>query len=324
MDEYSSLSMNTKLDILRKMYLIRFFEQKTDELFAQKTMHGTTHLAIGQEAGCAGLSEALNKDDWVIATHRNHGYYLAKGASPKALMAEMMGLAGGSAKGLGGSMHLTDVQNAFMCSTSIVGASAPMAAGMAFAMKYKKQDNITAAIFGDGASNQGMVLEAFNLAAVWQCPVLFYCENNMYGMSTPAANIVAGEIYKRAEAFTIKSQRIDGNDVIEVYNAVKRAADYIRKTKKPYLIEAMTYRFCGHSKSDKCIYRTKQEEAAWLNKCPIKKYEEYLLQNGLCDNQYMQKIKKDTIRKIEDITIECKKDDTVLSLDKALTYTYPV
>jgi TPP-dependent pyruvate/acetoin dehydrogenase alpha subunit len=209
MCKFDTLPIEKKLKILETMYLCRIFEEKIDELFSKKMMYGTTHLATGQEANHVGLCAALDEEDWVVPTHRSHGFFLAKGGSSLALMAEMFGLRTGADKGLGGSMHLMDPACNLMCSTAMVGVTAPLAFGMALALKQRNEKHICVSVFGDGAANQGMVLESFNLASVWSVPVLFYCENNLYGMSTLSSRVTAGgSIAKRAAAFDIKTPKL--------------------------------------------------------------------------------------------------------------------
>ncbi len=325
MCKFDTLPIKKKLKILETMYLCRIFEEKIDDLFSKKMMYGTTHLATGQEANHAGLCTALDEGDWVVPTHRSHGYFLAKGGSSLALMAEMFGLRTGADKGLGGSMHLMDPARNLMCSTAIVGGTAPLAVGMALALKYHAEKHICAAVFGDGAANQGMVLESFNLASIWDAPVLFYCENNLYGMSTLSSRVTAGDsIAKRAGAFNIKAVEIDGNDIGSVYEAVCAAKSYIQKEHKPYLIEAHTYRWSGHSKNDRRIYRDKQEERIWEEKCPIKKLENKLIGEKLADASVFEAIRRRITEKIEQEVLQClaQTDDT-LCLGEAMSYVYP-
>lgn len=325
MSEFDKLPVERKLKTLELMYLCRIFEEKIDELFSKKMMHGTTHLATGQEANHAGMCMALGSEDWLVPTHRNHGFFLAKGGSSRALMAEMFGLRTGASKGLGGSMHLVDYGNKSMGSTSIVGGTAPISVGMALAMKYRNTGGICVGIFGDGAANQGMVMESFNLAAIWNVPVLFYCENNLYGMSTLSSRVTAGDsVEKRAEAFGIKAVSVDGNDVCAVYDAVHEAKTYMQKENRPYLIEAHTYRWSGHSKNDRRIYRDRQEELFWEGKCPIRKLENDLVSKHKVESTVFDKIRSDIMLKIEGEIrqcLQCKED--VLSIDEALTYVYP-
>ena len=287
------LNLEEKNNLLYIMLLSRHFEEKVNELFMQGKIHGTTHLGIGQEANHAGVSSALKSNDWILTTHRGHGHYIGKGGSVSSMMAELFGSKDGICDGLGGSMHLADLQNFNMGSSGVVGGVLPLAVGMGFALKYKKQSQIVLGMFGDAASNQGMALESFNLASVWEVPVIFYCENNMYGMSAPADKFVGGNnIPLRAKSFGIKSKSVDGNNIIDVYNAVYEAADYVRKNQKPFLIESKTYRWMGHSKSDVKSYRTDEEEVFWKNKCPIDSYKAYLKENDFITEDQIAALEK--------------------------------
>ncbi len=316
------LNLEEKIKLLYIMLLSRYFEEKVNELFMQGKIHGTTHLGIGQEANHAGVSAALRSDDWILTTHRGHGHYLGKGGSARSMMAELFGSKDGICCGLGGSMHLTDIQHHNMGSSGVVGGVLPLAVGMGFALKYKKQSQIVLGMFGDAASNQGMALESFNLASVWEVPVLFYCENNMYGMSAPADKFVGGNnIPLRAESFGIKSKVVDGNNVMDVYNAVYEAAEYIRKNHKPFLIESKTYRWMGHSKSDVRSYRTAEEEVFWKNKCPIDSYKSYLIENDLITEDQITALEKRSSDEVEEAVGACIRQDA-LSFEEMLDYVY--
>ena len=226
--------------------------------------------------------------------------------------------------GLGGSMHLTDLNNYNLGASGIVAGAIPIAVGVAFTLKRNNSENIVVSLFGDGASNQGMALESFNLASMWQVPVLFYCENNMYAMSSPYEKFVAGNnIPARATSFGIEAVSIDGNDISKVYDTVTEVSEYIRKTNKPYLIESRTYRQLGHSKSDQRKYRTKEEEDYWISKCPIEMNKQYLTKENNISLEMLDSIEKNVIDEIEDCVEYCmsKKDD-ILSIDDALKYVY--
>ena len=319
MNAFEKISDEKKINMLRIMLLSRFFEEKVNEMFMKGMIHGTTHLGIGQEAGHAAVSSALNEDDWILTTHRGHGHFLGKGGSAESMMAELMGVRDGACLGLGGSMHLADIEHHNMGSSGVVAGAVPIAVGMAFALKYKQSSQIVLSIFGDAASNQGMALESLNLAAVWQVPVLFFCENNMYGMSAPAKTFVAGgDISKRAESFGIKSISVDGNNPIALYDAISDAAQYVRENQSPYLIESKTYRWLGHSKSDLRKYRTKEEEDHWKAKCPILSYEKYLFENGLISIEKINLMKEEAAKEIEDAVRQCA-GKGVLSLEEALS-----
>lgn len=284
--------MNKKqyTDALRLMLNSRFFEEKTEELFKAGLIHGTTHLANGQEASQAGLCMALDSKDWIVPTHRCHGFTICKGSDPFKMYSEMFGSRYGLAKGLGGSMHMPDKEHCNLGSSAVVGSGVPLATGIAFYNKKHNINNISVAIFGDGASNRGSIHESMNIASIWNLPVLFYCENNHYGMSAPSSKMISiGKLSDRAKSYSIKGKTIDGNDVENVYDEVKKARSYILKNSKPFFLEVDTYRQKGHSKSDQRIYRTKQEEQKWLLKDPIVLFEKKLIDNNILDASEIKK-----------------------------------
>ena len=242
------------------MLLSRRFAQKVASL----PLYGTYHLSIGQEASHAGLAAGLGKNDWIVPTHRCHGFNIARGSSLEAMFAELLGSRHGLCKGIGGSMHMTDVSTCDFGSSAVVGSGLPLAGGIALSLKLLGRDGIAVAVFGDGASSRGTVHELMNLASVWGLPLLFYLENNHYGMSAKAERMISTDcLYKRAEGYSIASSWVDGNDAAAVRDAVSRAREYIIKEHKPYFLEADTYRQCGHSRSDRLLYRTREEEKAW-------------------------------------------------------------
>lgn len=255
----------------------RFFEEKVQQLFAEGGMYGTTHLNIAQEASHTGLCLALDEGDWIVPTHRCHGFNVARGSDLAAMFSELYGSRQGLCKGIGGSMHMTDVSTHDFGSSAIVGSSVALATGIAFALARQKKKQIAAAIMGDGATSRGVVHESMNLASVWSLPVLFYCENNHYGMSAAQARMIStDDIASRAAGYSIKSFRVDGNDLDAVIETVRAARSYIISHCEPVFIEVDTYRQCGHSKSDSCVYRSREEEAAWKERDPIARYEEKL------------------------------------------------
>ena len=306
------------IDALRLMLNSRFFEEKTESLFKSGLIHGTTHLANGQEAAQAGLCMALEDGDWIVPTHRCHGFTICKGSWPVSMFAEMFGSRHGLAKGLGGSMHMPDRENCNLGSSAVVGSGVPLATGIAFYQKFRSTGsasfatsttrnpkdlppvavkNISVAIFGDGASSRGSVHESMNLASIWKLPVLFYCENNRYGMSAPSDKMISvDQVSSRAQAYGMPGRVVDGNDFETVYNAVLEACGYIRSGNGPYLLEVMPYRFKGHSKSDRRLYRTSDEEQQWMLRDPILLFEQKMVDNGFAT--------PDEITAIED---ECRK-----------------
>jgi pyruvate dehydrogenase E1 component alpha subunit len=265
------------LRLYREMLLIRQFEERVNELYLQGKIPSTLHLYIGQEAVAAGVCAALRPDDYVLSTHRPHGHALAKGVSPGAIMAELYGKATGTCKAKGGSMHVGDFSLGMFPAIAIVGGNVPLAAGAAFASKLQKNGRVTACFFGEGAVNEGAWHEGVNAAAIWDLPVVFVCENNLYGASTPVQMVVKTEtIAERGRAYGIRGLTIDGNDVLAVYHATRQAAERARAGQGPTLIECITYRQCGHSRSDPRTYRAREEEAAWKLKDPLDTYRAWL------------------------------------------------
>ena len=265
--------------LFREMLLIRQFEEIVNELYLQGKIPSTLHLYIGQEAVAAGVCGALQPADYVLSTHRPHGHALAKGVSPGAIMAELFGKATGTCKAKGGSMHVGDFQLGMFPAIAIVGGNVPIAAGAALASKQLKDGRVTVCFFGEGAVNEGAWHEGVNAAAIWDLPVVFVCENNLYGASTPVSQVIKVDtVADRARAYGIPGLTIDGNDVLAVYQATAEAAARARAGNGPTLIECLTYRQCGHSRSDPRTYRTKDEEAAWKLKDPIDTYRAWLTQ----------------------------------------------
>ena len=323
MNYFEKTNDEKKIRLYEIMLTSRYFEEKVNEMFMKGLIHGTTHLGLGQEAGHAALSGALCKEDWILPTHRGHGHFIGKGGSVYSMMAELFAGSYGIDKGLGGSMHMTDVKNFNMGSSGVVAGAVPIAVGMAFAMKKQSKDNVVAVCLGDGAFNQGMTQESLNLARVWEVPVVFFCENNLYGMSAPASKFVAGDITKRAGSYDIRAVKIDGNDVIEVYNAVSEAREYAVSEKMPYFIESKTYRWLGHSKSDLRKYRTREEEEYYKNLCPVKRYEEYLLNSGILTEKEIQVYHEKAQQEILDaVSFAEKTRGNILTLEEAKKYVY--
>jgi TPP-dependent pyruvate/acetoin dehydrogenase alpha subunit len=282
------------------MLLIRRFEERIDDLFAEGVLTGTCHLGIGQEAAAVGAARGLRPDDWMSSTHRGHGHFLAKGAEPARVMAEMFGKAAGYSGGRGGSQHMACFEIGFLGSNGITGGGIPVGTGAALALKRRNATQIVAVFMGDGAANQGVFHEALNMAALWKLPVIYLCENNRYAMSMPFDRAFATPtIAERVQAFGVPARKIDGNDVLEVVRAVREAADRARMGSGPSFIELATYRFCGHSKSDRCEYRTNEEEKANLARCPIKLLGDRLFSAGILDEPGMSQIDERVRKRIE-------------------------
>lgn len=270
-------------ELMVRMMTVNKFEDVAFWLFGQGLVHGTMHLSIGEEATGVGTTAALTKEDYMLATHRGHGQALGKGVDINAMMAEILARATGTNHGKGGSMHICDFDNGILGANGIVGANGPIACGAALTIKMKKIPNrVCAAFFGDGASNEGAILESMNLAAAWDLPVMFILTNNTYGMSTPLSRVVKNQDLKqRAGAFGMKAYECDGNDVLAVYETVKEAREYVVAGNGPVLVVEHTYRTSGHSKSDGNLYRTKDEIQYWKDRNPIKRFRGFLVENKI-------------------------------------------
>ncbi len=287
----------TQIELYRQMVLIRRFEEKTNQMYQKGHIGGFCHLYIGEEAVGAGAIAALQEGDYVVTGYRDHGQAIAKGVHPNLVMAELFGKDAGISRGKGGSMHIFDREKRFLGGDAIVGGDLPIAVGVAFAAKYRKEDDIVLCFFGDGAINEGAFHESFNLAALWNLPVLFFCENNMYGMGTPLEKASSIEdLGKRASCYNMDWQIIDGMDAIEVYEAVKKTAERVRSTKRPEMIEAKTYRFRGHSIADPEVYRDKEEVELWKQRDPIVRLRNKLKSEGTLDDEQLGRIDEEVER----------------------------
>ncbi len=287
--------MNLDADRLKKLYhdmlLIRRFEERLSDLFLKGEVAGTCHLCIGQEAVPVGVASVLRDGDWMNGTHRGHGHFLAKGGDPRLMMAEIFGRETGYAKGRGGSQHMACFDVGFLGSNGITGGGLPIATGAALALKQRKIPNVVVGMMGDGAANQGVFHECLNLAAIWKLPVVYVCENNLYAMSTPFQESCAvSKLSDRVRGFGLGVETVDGNDVLAVAEAAGRAVEWARSGGGPAFLECMTYRFCGHSRSDQCLYRTRDEETAWKARCPIE-----LLRGVLLDKRAATESELDAI-----------------------------
>lgn len=270
------------LHIYKRMLLIRRFEEALEALFSAGQMHGTCHLYIGEEAIAAAAAAAMKPQDYVTGTHRGHGHALAFGADEKKLMAEFFGRSTGICGGMGGSMHIFDMDRGFLGTNGIVAGGIPIATGAALSIRQKGQkDRAAVCFFGDGATNEGVFYESLNMGMLWSLPIIYICENNRYAMSTPIARSMADtDIAKKAAAFGMKHETIDGNDAVAVYHAVKHARQHAL-TRGPAFIVMETYRISGHSKSDTNVYRTQEEIEGWKKRCPIRRLSAYLSENRL-------------------------------------------
>jgi len=282
------------LSLFRTMVRIREFEETSAKLMLDGRLIGFLHLYSGEEAVAAGVCACLRDDDYVTSTHRGHGHCIAKGASIDRMMAELYGKADGYSKGKGGSMHIADISKGIIGANGIVGAGIPIAAGAAFAQKYRNQDTVTVAFFGDGASNRGTFHEALNMAAALNLPVVFVCENNQFGMSTPFSYHSKNRtISQRAAAYDMPGARVDGNDPVAVRDAAAAAVSRARAGEGPSLIECLTWRHHGHFIGDSAAYKKPEDEKLWREKDPIPNFEKRLIRSGLVSAGEIGQIKAD-------------------------------
>lgn len=279
----------------KDMLLIRRFEEKAGQLYGMGLIGGFCHLYIGQEAVVVGLQANCKEGDQVITSYRDHGHMLACGMDPKGVMAELTGREGGYSRGKGGSMHMFSSEKHFYGGHGIVGAQVPLGAGLAFANKYRGNDNVSLAYFGDGAANQGQIYETFNMAALWDLPCIFVIENNQYAMGTAQARSTSTPaLYVRGEAFGIPGEEVDGMDVLAVQAAGARAVQHCRSGQGPYILEIKTYRYRGHSMSDPAKYRTREEVTKMREeRDPIDGLRKLIMDNGLADDDAIKAIDKD-------------------------------
>ena len=277
------MNSDLKRRLLRDMLFARRFEERCYEAYVERKIGGFLHLYPGQEACCFGVMAAARPGhDYVITGYRDHVHAIACGAEPREVMAELYGKANGSSGGFGGSMHIFDVEKHFMGGYAIVGGPFPLAAGMALALKMKGEEAIAICFLGDAANNQGTFHETLNMAAVWKLPVLYVCENNLYGIGTSIERSTAElDQYKRAAAYNIEAAMADGQDVSAVFDAATAAVNHVRETRTPYFLELKTYRFRGHSMSDGGKYRSREEEAEWKKRDPVRLLKDSLVAEGL-------------------------------------------
>src|SRR5215208_182827 len=255
---------------LESMMLIRRFEERAGEMYAKAKVGGFLHLAIGEEATIIGAVRAMRDEDYLISTYRSHGHALARGTDPKRVMAELFGREEGLSGGRGGSMHMFDAERRFMGGYGIVGGNLPLAVGMGLSADYRGTEEVTVCVFGDGAANQGTFGETLNLAALWKLPVVFMVTNNQFGMGTALERHSAvTDLHHRGDGFGVPGMRCDGMDVVETYRTMCQAIQRAREERQPLLVEAVTYRFRGHSMADPEEYRTKEQVAEWRKRDPI-------------------------------------------------------
>ncbi len=303
------LNKEKLLKMYQDMLKIRYFENKITDLYSKGLMPGLAHLYIGEEAIAVGVCANLTEHDFAISTHRGHGHLIAQGADLKRMMAEVLGKETGYCKGKGGSMHIMDVSKGILGADGIVGAGIPIATGSAYSAKVRGTNQVTVAFFGDAASNQGTFHESINMAAAWKLPVIYVCENNLYGISVDIRKITnTKDIATRALAYDIPGVVVDGNDVLGVHRVTKKATDRARRGEGPSLIECKTYRFKGHHVGDPGrVYRSEKETEEWKERCPIKTFRERLIKEKISSENELSLIEKDTkkmIKKAADFAIQ--------------------
>jgi pyruvate dehydrogenase E1 component alpha subunit len=295
------LNKKEGLRIYRQMLVIRRFEDRAGVAYMQDKVGGYLHLYIGQEAVACGLISVLKKGDVVIDSYRDHGHFLACGGGINEAMAELYGKTTGCSRGKGGSMHLFSREHAFYGGSGIVGAGIGVGAGLAFALKYRKTDNVCLCFFGDGAVQTGLFHESMNIAALWKLPVVFIIENNQYAMGTSVERSSSEtEFYKRAAGYRMHGERVDGMDLFAVRAAAERLIPKVRKTSEPVLLEAMTYRYRGHGAADPGTYRSREEVEEWRQKDPIGKVEEWLIKEGALTEEDVERIHAEVQEEVDD------------------------
>ena len=301
------------LKMYQDMLKIRYFENEITNLYSKGLIPGTAHLYIGEEAIAVGVCANLTKRDFAVSTHRGHGHLIAQGADLKKMMAEILGKEAGYCKGKGGSMHIMDVSKGILGANGIVGAGIPIATGSAYSAKVRGTDQVTISFFGDAASNQGTFHESLNMAAAWKLPVVYVCENNLYGISVSIRKVTnTRDLATRAMAYDIPGIVVNGNDVLEVYRITKESVERARKGEGPTLIECKTYRWKGHHLGDPgVVYRSESETKSWKENCPIKTFQERLIKEKIASEEELNSIEKDTKKMIKE------------ALDFAIQSPYP-
>ena len=299
-----NLSKEKLLKMYQDMLKIRYFENKITDVYSKGLMPGLAHLYIGEEAIAVGVCANLNERDFATSTHRGHGHVIAQGCDLKRMMAEVLGKEDGYCKGKGGTMHIADFNKGILGANGIVGAGIPIATGSGYSAKVRGTDQVTVAFFGDAASNQGTFHESINMAAAWKLPVVYVCENNLYGISVDIRKVTnTKDMATRALAYDIPGIVVDGNDVLEVYRVTKEAVKRARRGEGPSLIECKTYRWKGHHLGDPGrIYRLERETKEWMERCPIKTYKERLLNESISTEKEITIIEDNVKKMVEEAT----------------------
>ncbi|MGI9081350.1 MAG: pyruvate dehydrogenase (acetyl-transferring) E1 component subunit alpha [Thermoleophilaceae bacterium] len=294
-------SRDTCEKVLAKMLLIRRFEERAGEMYAKAKIGGFLHLCIGEEATIVGATQALRDSDYLMSTYREHGQALARGTPAQEVMAELFGKATGCSGGRGGSMHLFDLERRFLGGYGIVGGNLPLAAGVALACDYTETDDAILCMFGDGATNQGTFGETMNLAALWKLPVVFMVINNQFGMGTSLERHSAvTDLSRKSEGFGVPGTRCDGMELLDVHACVSEALEKARTDRAPQLVEAVTYRYRGHSMADPEEYRTKEEVAKWVGRDPIATFSKRLLEEGMLGEQEVKQLGDESMKVVDE------------------------
>ena len=316
------LSNDQIINMYKTMKEIREFETKAMNLFAEGSIPGFVHLYLGEEAVATGACASLRDDDYITSTHRGHGHILAKGGDLKYMMAELFGKATGYCKGKGGSMHIADATKGILGANGIVGAGHNIAVGAGLSAKYRETDQVCICFFGDASTNQGTFHESLNLASVWKLPVVFVCENNLYGISMHQSKHQAiQDVADRAVAYNVPGVIVDGNDVFAVYEAANEAINRARNGQGPTLIECKTYRHRGHFEGDPGNYKATEEQEEWLAKDPIPRLVNHLIENKILSEEELQKINEDVNKKIME-AIKFAEDSPEPTLESAVEDIY--
>ncbi|APC79166.1 pyruvate dehydrogenase (acetyl-transferring) E1 component subunit alpha [Clostridium botulinum] len=295
------LNENSIVEMYKTMLKIRKFEQVAMNTFAEGKIPGFVHLYIGEEAVATGVCANLKDSDYITSTHRGHGHILAKGGDLKFMMAELFGKATGYCKGKGGSMHIADATKGILGANGIVGAGHNIAVGAGLSAQYRETDQVCVCFFGDASTNQGTFHESLNMASVWKLPVVFVCENNLYGISMSQNRHQAiKDVADRGVAYNVPGIVVDGNDVFAVYEAAKEAIKRAREGKGPTLIECKTYRHRGHFEGDPCVYKPTEEQEEWLAKDPIPRFEKYLVENEILTEEKLKEVQNKVESQIDE------------------------
>lgn len=310
-------------ELYLQMQLIRQFEEESSRLYMQGKIRGFLHLYIGQEAVAVGAIPILGPQDNIVSHYRDHGHALARGVEPRSIMAELMGKSTGCSGGRGGSMHLFDVAKGFWGGYAIVGGQLPIAAGLALSAKYKSEDSVTMCFFGDGAVNEGEFHETMNLAALWKLPIIFFLENNLYGMGSHVdkTHSMGRDLYVTADSYQIPAAQVDGMDLFAVREATVAAVEQVRSGVGPMFLEAMTYRFRGHSMADPLKYRDKSEASLWVDKDPIDTFTATMQQENLLTVDMISKINTEVEEIVED-AVRFAEDSREPDIDSVYDHVY--